>query len=643
MLLSRYGLGNGGTEDLEEAISIAREALTSVAADSPGRVDALANLSAQLAIRGQSENFAEAEAMIREAIALTPAETPQYGTRLLNLGSLLKLSPDPLQNARAAEAYLQAWGCTSSVPFARITAVVQAIDLLIIEKDYRRARKAAEEAIDLMPLITSQSLDRRDQQHIIALFAGLTSKGCALILQDDANAAAAIERLEQGRGIILGLLIDSHSDISSLRSALPRLAEEYERLRKEVSAPIAEESSQNIRSGIWRRRKDAQQQLERCVQEIRQSPGHARFLLGQTAQEIKSCATSGPIIIVNVTEFRSDAILVQPEKFVTLSLPLLTAEKCRAWANEDRNNKEMREILQDLWVSCVKQVTKKLQSDGFCPARSRLPQVWWIGVGLASSLPFHAAGEHSKGSTENTLNNFISSYTPTVKALAFSRRRNTASVPPALENAELLLVTMETTPDYPSLVSVGTEATEIKEITKDAFMLRNLTNPDAETVMKGLAQAKIAHFACHGEALLQDPVASHLVLQRLDSEGGQQQDPLTVAQIAEANLQAASIAYLSACSTAQNKSRQLADEVLHLVSGFQVAGFGHVIGCLWPADDDACLLVAQTFYQSLVDSTAHGSFADQDVAYALHLALVKARQEYRRSPLEWAAYVHYGA
>jgi hypothetical protein len=31
---------------------------------------------------------------------------------------------------------------------------------------------------------------------------------------------------------------------------------------------------------------------------------------------------------------------------------------------------------------------------------------------------------------------------------------------------------------------------------------------------------------------------------------------------------------------AQNKAEGLSDEVIHVVSGFQVAGFQHVIGCL---------------------------------------------------------------
>ncbi|KAH7357695.1 hypothetical protein B0T11DRAFT_354195 [Plectosphaerella cucumerina] len=41
--------------------------------------------------------------------------------------------------------------------------------------------------------------------------------------------------------------------------------------------------------------------------------------------------------------------------------------------------------------------------------------------------------------------------------------------------------------------------------------------------------------------------------------------------------------------TAQNKSDRLSDEVIHVVRGFQVAGFPHIVGCLWPPNDRNCL------------------------------------------------------
>ena len=114
---------------------------------------------------GNRENFARAEIRIRKAIIVTRSDNPHFVTRLVNEASLLRFSLNPAKKAKAG--------------------------------DWKRTRKAAEEAVDLMPLNTSQSLDRSDQKHIIALFAGLASKTCALVLQDDVSAEAAFEKLDK--------------------------------------------------------------------------------------------------------------------------------------------------------------------------------------------------------------------------------------------------------------------------------------------------------------------------------------------------------------------------------------------------------------------------------------------------------------
>jgi len=85
-----------------------------------------------------------------------------------------------------------------------------------------------------------------------------------------------------------------------------------------------------------------------------------------------------------------------------------------------RSSKNYREFLQWLRTSSVKLVLDQL---GF---RAKLelhdlPRVWWIGVGVASLLPFHATGDQSAGPLENTLSIVLSSYMPTTKALSYSR------------------------------------------------------------------------------------------------------------------------------------------------------------------------------------------------------------------------------
>ena len=75
-----------------------------------------------------------------------------------------------------------------------------------------------------------------------------------------------------------------------------------------------------------------------------------------------------------------------------------------------------------------------------------------------------------------------------------------------------------------------------------------------------------------------------------------------------------------------------------------MAGFRHVIGCLWLSRDKVCVEIAKSFYSKLGQSGAV-EYQDRAVALALHKAVVKVYEskEYSKRLLRWAQYVHYGA
>ena len=155
-----------------------------------------------------------------------------------------------------------------------------------------------------------------------------------------------------------------------------------------------------------------------------------------------------------------------------------------------------------------------------------------------------------------------------------------------------------------------------------------------------MSEFDIVHFACHGFADPEDPSNSHLLLQKSWLLGAMV-DKLTVSDISKQNtLGRTWIAYLSACSTAGVEANNLADECLHIASAFQVAGFAHVIGSLWPANDDVCVQLAKSFYRSLTKTcTTHSNRA---VAEALRNAVLEIRSEFQ-IPSLWAPFIHSGA
>ena len=89
----------------------------------------------------------------------------------------------------------------------------------------------------------------------------------------------------------------------------------------------------------------------------------------------------------------------------------------------------------------MKLVLQDLEGDRKSASHDLL-RVWWIGIGITSFPSFHAAGDHSAGPTENTLSRAISSYTPTIKVLTYTRERALGTTRFHNDKPKLLVVKM---------------------------------------------------------------------------------------------------------------------------------------------------------------------------------------------------------
>ncbi|TKA21868.1 hypothetical protein B0A50_08740 [Salinomyces thailandicus] len=265
-------------------------------------------------------------------------------------------------------------------------------------------------------------------------------------------------------------------------------------------------------------------------------------------------------------------------------------------------------------------------------------------------MPFHAAGTHTGASLDNALNKVISSYTPSIKALGYARSqiKHTQFGQPTRD--QMLITLMPETPrgandkaGFSKLKGILVEGEKIAEIVSPYVSLVVRTRPNANEVLAQLENCQISHFACHGMSNPTDPSSSGLVLQRLARDGTFEQDHLSVYRIAQLRLRYAKLAYLSACSTAENNGARLQDKVIHIVSGFQVAGFPHVIGSLGPAGDEECVQVASRLYSSVFEHGGVPYIEGQRVAMAVREAVMAVRAQDMDMPLNWAQLVHFGA
>ncbi|KAK2612044.1 hypothetical protein QQS21_002009 [Conoideocrella luteorostrata] len=692
--------------DLKEAISVVRQAVSLTPADHPDQASWLNNLGSQLSRRyeqtGKLPDLEEAITVTRQAVNLTPADHPDRAARLHNLGHKLHLWParrseenglkelieavntmsadDPnravcLTNLgnqltgwygqmtdleEACAYYLAAWSCQNATPLERVEAAARCLPQLAKQSKIDHAIQLGLAVLDLLPAVNTKLLDYSDQQFVMSTFAGVASNVCAYLLKAG-RRSKALKSLERGHAVILGQLVDGRDDLSSLRLHHHDIAGRYDRLRDEINEPAGDPELCKDRTKSANRRREAVAELDACAREIRGIAGYERFLLGQTDTDMQACAMQGTIVVINVTEYRSDAIFVSQVAISTINLPRLLAADAKAWLGQQwtgrgvrrgervQKNKDYLDYLAWLWDVCVQPVLEAVDREDHRSA-DVLPRIWWMGTGLGHSMPFHAAGVHTAGSTQNAPNKVVSSYTPSIKTLAYSHRR--ASIAKDTEGS-LLIATMPTTPEADAsdpdagilgdISGVMSEEKLLKELVAGNMRVESLNLPSVSQVIDKLRDCSIAHFACHGTTDHVDPSNSGLILQRQDDQG-LRRDRLTVHQVSKLRLDNAHIAYLSACSTAENRVKRLSDEVLHVVSGFQVAGFPHVVGCLWPSNDRICVEVAGKFYRTLFEHSSEATgWEGRDVANAVRKAVMAVRETALNAPLLWAQFVHFGA
>ena len=171
--------------------------------------------------------------------------------------------------------------------------------------------------------------------------------------------------------------------------------------------------------------------------------------------------------------------------------------------------------------------------------------------------------------------------------------------------------------------------------------------PVKDDVQSKLSTCQIAHFACHGKSVIDNPSESHLLLCDWET------NPLTVSDIVALKLGNPQFAYISACHTAISRVKRLFDESIHLAAACELAGFPRVVGTLWQVDidDNSSVLVAQDVYNAMLAKPDQFDFGE--AALGLHCGVRRVRsrkvgadgscRQLHCDPLVWASYIHMGA
>jgi hypothetical protein len=649
---------SGDQSFLGEAVTVLRDAVSASPTGHAHRTASLTALGNALRLRaqitGDSGALSEAIQVLRAAVEAAQDARPDRAAALLDLGSTLWGAANTEGADELADA-LTAWEDASRIDTASVRVRIDAATRLghaAIERgEIERGSDALSLAVGLLPKLATWNIDLSDRERQLADFLGLASDAAASKLMLD-SPPEAVELLEQGRSVLFSKLLELRPDLSLLRASAPAVSASFEDLVQQVSvdwltlggdqAPAFGRPLPTIEGPAADARHSAARRLEELIADIRSREGFGEFLRPLSADELIAVSKDSPVIVVNVSRYRSDALIINDSRVRVVNLPDLGPEAIRqraavffnsvggggpsgSFESRVQQERTVRAVLEWLWDSLAEPVLTALGYTQPPEDGQPWPRVFWCPTGLLSLLPIHAAGYHSNtdGRTARTvLDLAVSSYTTTVRDLHLQISAATGHSPAG--DPRLLIVALPYTPGASPLPGAEKELAFLSRMFPRATVLHNWSATRG-AVRRALSSRDWVHFACHAGSDIEHPINSGLLL----ADG-----PFSVRDICKIRLDSAELAVLSGCQTT-DPGVNLADEAIHVASAFQLAGYRHVIGTLWPIADEIATEFAELFYNSLRSSTP-------DPAFALHSAARRLRDMHREMPILWAPLIHFG-
>ncbi|MEU2717296.1 CHAT domain-containing protein [Streptomyces sp. NPDC007205] len=634
-------LHRGG--EREEAVTVAREAVRTATTKEAGV--AARHMLGSVLLTGGEQGVAPADAAVAEAVRTLAAaalacdkSAVHYADVLIKWASalLMRFMSRSVASDRteALKLLRTAADATGSALGDRLFASQVWSGVALEAGDPVDALAGARVAVSLLQRYGWMGLDRADQEQGLRDGAAMPREAAALAILTD-QPELAVELLEQGRSVLWRTTMHMRGDLSVLAERQPVPAEKLEQIRIRLHTTGDLEAETRV---------SLARQWSTLLEEVRAEPGFEAFLKPPSFRALTGAAAAGPVVIVNISTIRCDALIVRPSgQPQVVPLPGVTVPEVDRVANtyvahlaqaeeqgatalqKERARHTVHDTLEWLWEHVAQPVLARLASAGEgMPAR-----VWWCPTASLAMLPLHAAGRYPRGAGDTwppvgVPYQVVSSYTTTLHSLVMARR------PPTHAASGLLAVALtDTRRGHTPLPGVEVEIRALKECFSGRRM--KVLADDActmEAVRTHLPSYAWSHFACHGKLDMTAPSTSGLCLRDGD---------MNVLDFANLRLEEAELAFLSACLTHVGSS-QLPDEAIHTAAALRMAGYRHVVATLWSIHDQAAPRVAAAFYGNLLAKGADVS----NSAEALHLAVAELRKEHLHDPTVWAPFAHNG-
>ncbi|KAI0043484.1 hypothetical protein FA95DRAFT_1498541, partial [Auriscalpium vulgare] len=648
--------------NLEEAIALHREALTLRPSGHLERAMSLTNLARALTAhvdqKGTEKYLIEAISLYMEANKLFSMGSPDKIECLYSLATSLIIQDSRFGHGTISDEAWKVFEDASDYSFAdtlkRLNITLEWASIARHHRDpttmtaYQKALVLFEQCLIIRP---TPELQHRFLQTIDEKALMLPSDAVSWAIEVD-HLKGAAQLWEQGRRILWSKMKDYRFPITKLKLLDSALAEQFETVTQQLDQLTTrsfefQSVGTYVMENQWPIKRQLTSRWNEIVKEIQDIPGFETFLSAQPFSSISKASADGPVILVNISAQRSDALILYQVDSLPILVSLLdipnktvhdivnelayilrpesvhqdSAKEHQPYDNTilDQN---IEKVLTNLWKYIVHPIMKKIDELGL----SKGSRIWWCPSGKLCTLPLHAAqpfGKHTDPEQQLS-QKYIHSYTPTLQSLIkareniFSRELET---PPQI----LALATS-------SLKKVYNEIDEIEAVSGNTKKLIG-EMVTYHTMIENLPKFDWIHFASHGHIDSKKPFNSSFELHN--------KTKFTILDLLATNLPNAELAVLSACHTAAVDKDNTPDEGISLAAGMLFCGFRGIVGTLWAMDDEDGPLLAKEFYCRIL----HPKNKPVDFKDAAKV-LKAVTKEMRRQdvPLHrWVAFVHIGA
>ena len=636
----------GQMEELEEAIAYHRQALDLRPPGHPNRSSSLGNLAGAVFTRfeqlGTIQDLEESMKLSSDADTILPSSHPDHATTRSKLASrTLRLFHHSPSSDRPPHIISDSFALFESASHHSASrAQDRFFAALLWVQDARRYKHSSilnaystaltclDRSVTVTPTVQSW------QKSLAKVPRSLASDAASSAIEAD-HLETAVELLEQGRTMLWSKMRGYRHSLDKLRDVNGNLANEFDRVSRELEHRAISSDVDSVLPDFYDRQARTHRILSEkwdvLVGQIRQLDGFTNFLQAIPFTNLRLAATEGPVIIVNVSQFRSDAIiLLMSHPPVLLCLPDASPDALRKLSETlslslglGSNSSSIIVILRELWDLVVSPVVDRLAILGV----TENSRIWWCPTAALCALPLHAAGPYMPG-LKNLPDIYISSYTPSLSSLIRAR----SDLVGKLTGPKLFVVGQPNDHlPHARLPQVREEIRRIQILDPSVNVLLG-EQANRETILQCLQQYPWVHFACHGHRSPAAPFLSYFLLH--------DDQRLTLVDLVQARLPNADLAFLSACHSAAININNTPDEGIHLAAALQFCGFRSVVGTLWAMADIDGPDVAEGFYRYMFEQGAGGDF--RDAAAALNHATRAMRR--RRVPVDrWINFVHIGA